>query len=253
MKPQLTHQQCSFSEQVMHSRGPQTNPPSSTPQWVTSFHRVISAMSPQGKLATGRVLLLLHHSDRSVHWLPPLVRESSHLTGCCFAATARSTVLELPSCLQCPPDRNMVISECQLKCAPSFQRDKLEVKVQSSYHFTSCISVSGLHVPWVSDVRHAGTGVIDWHVLCEGEGQGSRNMQNNRSKSQRCFTSLWKRCVQCSSWTPPLLRMSSWQIRHSLSSSFCKRKSWFSTYPMTTFYQFTVKHQQQYEISVCHS
>lgn len=42
----------------------------------------------------------------------------------------------------------------------------------------------------------------------------------------RCFTSLWKRWVQCSSWTPPpFFWMSSWQIRHNLSSLLCKRRT----------------------------
>lgn len=32
--------------------------------------------------------------------------------------------------------------------------------------------------------------------------------------------------MQCSSWTPPpFFRMSSWQIRHNLSSLFCKRRT----------------------------
>lgn len=69
--------------------------------------------------------------------------------------------------------------------------------------------------------HHAHPGLSSCHARRLGEtccGSGWTD------RMDLCFTSLWKRCMQCSSWTPPPLSlMSSWQMRHSLSSSFCGR------------------------------
>lgn len=171
-------------------------------------------MSPQGKLAMGRVLLLLR-GDRSICWLPPLVRERPHLTSRRFTATARPTLLWPPGPLHHPPPPNgdIVISKPEI----SFRS-----RQSGCFHSTSCISRNELPsctMDLISDMLG-----LKWtsggrllHVVF--------TMTCSVSDMKPVFTSLWTRCVQRSSWTPPpLLRMSSWQIKHSLSSSFCERQ-----------------------------
>lgn len=75
------------------------------------------------------------------------------------------------------------------------------------------------------DIWHAGIWVNKLKLLCKRKVRDLLTQRRHATHltCKMCLTSLWKRCVQCSSWTPPpLCRMSSWQIRHNLSSSFCE-------------------------------
>lgn len=83
-------------------------------RWVTSSHRMISAMSPKGKLSTECVMLLLR-GDWPVRRLPPLIREPPHLTSRCFTATAGPTLLRPPKRLQHPPNGDIMISRLSVK------------------------------------------------------------------------------------------------------------------------------------------
>ena len=163
-----------LQDQVRHSQGPEIlalEHHTKVQETITmfangsrSFHRMISAVSPQGQLTTECVLLLLH-GDGSVCRVPPSTRGSPHLTACCFTAATGPTLLWPPGRLYGDTmiSKSLAVSD-SAPCTIYTERFQVQV---FSYHFTSCISRNELPsctVELISDMLG-----LRWTLLCKGK------------------------------------------------------------------------------------